>query len=1374
MNWSRTAGGTGTDALFDAWGDGAGNTYVVGYTQAGGGFDAYVLKYNASGVLQWSQAWDGSNLDVGNSIWGDGAGNLYVTGYTNITGTGHDVMLLKYTDAGALLWAKHYGGTTFEVGLGITGGPGGSIYVAGSVEYNATAGRDLCVFKINPAGTKVWNRTYTDTGEQVGEDIWVDPEGNIFIAGGGYENYVLLKADSAGAQAWKAKSSYANWEALCTGVWVDAAGNIYTTGYRRSSFYGTGYAITRKYNAAGGVVWQHEWQGSAQTFTSYHAGWGLWGDGHGNLYVVGYVQSTFTGDYHLALLKYRMAGVFYWYKFLGSDFVDEKGYGIWGSAVGTLTLAGLRESDAYVLRVEDDDVDEDGLSNPAEESAGTDPYNPDSDADGMADGWEVAYGLNASDGGDKYGDHDADLLLNFYEYGNDTRPDLPDTDGDGLNDIVELLQVSPPTDPTDPDCDDDGVLDGAEVLTHGSNPWSGDSDGDGLADGAEVTAGTSLITSDTDGDGLTDLQEVTELPTSAVLADTDGDGLTDGAEWLTHGTSPTRPDTDSDNVTDYQEIVVYGTNATLADTDGDLLPDYDEIFLYGSNASALDTDGDGLTDYQEIFEYHTNASSIDTDGDGMTDPQEVRDNLDPCDPTDRLGDADQDGLPNYYEYGNGTRVNAADSDGDGLLDGDEVLQYGTNPVLGDTDGDGLADGQELSYQTNPLVPDTDGDGCTDGAEVAAGTDPLDPASNPDARELQRAVSIVVGVICIAGGVVVYVKVGHPRLKRYRQRQAHARQLAINREREELRRLQALKEEKARRRREEQRREAEMEALIEEVPLPEGALYQTMLQVRAGLASDKPEAALEDLTRVGRVASGELLDKDLLAKLPRDRVSFATRCFRVAARFLDLLERTGTAGTGVKPKAGVIPDTGARIDAGAGAEAWIRAGGCEVIQGALDRAGACFVNAPPARGLARACEDLIAGRDIKLDAGDFTTLQEQFPFPGIEEFLVMAWYQQPLHNNALVDLPELDADFKPGRVDLEVNLTLPAYHGKRGITALLVHELAAEHSDNTRLDVPTGVGKLPLGKETPVTIPVVVNTLREKTFVGPLRLRYSTDVHPDVQGWVTIEFEWRPFKGLSLEADERNEYHTYKERSEALSFHPRLDIIEDIVQPGALLGVILVEAKEATIATVQDSSITVLKHLRSGLQGKHGKGGQSQRRFERLFEEGVRNFLKRVAEKANPLFLAREVDGILLGGMAFRKNEFLKLELLHYELQDRVFGIVDTGYNGTSGVREALERAEGILEKLEYVRQRKIFNLFLAELVQETGKAVHGKASVERALSQGIVETLVLSAEVEPELREKLENIAGQFSTRVEVLPADTEWGEALLETFDGIAGVLRY
>jgi hypothetical protein len=98
---------------------------------------------------------------------------------------------------------------------------------------------------------------------------------------------------------------------------------------------------------------------------------------------------------------------------------------------------------------------------------------------------------------------------------------------------------------------------------------------------------------------------------------------------------------------------------------------------------------------------------------------------------DAAGDRDQDGLSDAQEGVVGTDPDNPDTDGDGLLDGEEVLTWGTNPLNRDTDADILIDGDEVrTYGTNPTNPDTDGDTFADGVEIANGWDPLNPLDPP--------------------------------------------------------------------------------------------------------------------------------------------------------------------------------------------------------------------------------------------------------------------------------------------------------------------------------------------------------------------------------------------------------------------------------------------------------------------------------------------------------------------------------------------------------------------------------------------------------------------------------------------------------------------
>ncbi len=70
----------------------------------------------------------------------------------------------------------------------------------------------------------------------------------------------------------------------------------------------------------------------------------------------------------------------------------------------------------------------------------------------------------------------------------------------------------------------------------------------------------------------------------------------------------------------------------------------------------------------------------------------------------RLTDKDLDGITDVEEKKLGTDPNHPDTDGDGLLDGDEIKIYHTNPLNADTDGDSFKDGYEVRRGYNPNGP----------------------------------------------------------------------------------------------------------------------------------------------------------------------------------------------------------------------------------------------------------------------------------------------------------------------------------------------------------------------------------------------------------------------------------------------------------------------------------------------------------------------------------------------------------------------------------------------------------------------------------------------------------------------------------------------
>ena len=177
-----------------------------------------------------------------------------------------------------------------------------------------------------------------------------------------------------------------------------------------------------------------------------------------------------------------------------------------------------------------------------------------------------------------------------------------------------------------------------------------------------------------------------------------------------------------------QNVVInscYGANINYSNTWAEFVGTESEelSWTFADWKYLADTDKDGLPNIIEK-EIGTKPYEADTDGDLLPDGYEVLSlgtdplKIDTNDNgvSDYDEDFDTDGLSNGQEYEIGTRPYSSDTDGDNLKDGDEVNTYFTDPLKVDTDKDGLDDDDEIYFGTDPKDPDSDDDGELDGKE----------------------------------------------------------------------------------------------------------------------------------------------------------------------------------------------------------------------------------------------------------------------------------------------------------------------------------------------------------------------------------------------------------------------------------------------------------------------------------------------------------------------------------------------------------------------------------------------------------------------------------------------------------------------------------
>ncbi len=233
-------------------------------------------------------------------------------------------------------------------------------------------------------------------------------------------------------------------------------------------------------------------------------------------------------------------------------------------------------------------------------------------------------------------------------------------------------------------------------------------------------------------------------------------------------------------------------------------------------------------------------------------------------------------------------------------------------------------------------------------------------------------------------------------------------------------------------------------------------------------------------------------------------------------------------------------------------------------------------------------------------------------------------------------------------------------------------------------------------------------------------------------------------------------------------------LKDMVTPKDVYALIAVDNKDATLATLKGNRYVIHKKMTSGYSGKHRAGGQSARRFERLVREESHNFKKRIGERVNDVFLPiiKDLRGIVIGGPAATKEDFIEGGYMHHELYKKIIAVKDTTYTDESGIRELINAAEDDLIEVEMVRQKVHIQKFLKFLIED-GPVAYGP-DIEKALEAKAVDILLLSENLDPDEIDELIEVANAAGSQTEIVSDDFEEGFQLWNTFKGKAAILRY
>lgn len=181
--WSRTLGTIANDYIYGVAATSDGGYAFTGTSdgyRTAKGYDMWLGKVDANGHLLWHQSLGGSKDDfaTGLIVMQDGGFELGGYSYSNDGDLGAspfyggtDVCVIRTDGSGNVIWARNYGGSSYESGRSITPtADGGSVVAAFSASNNSglvgnTHGNyDIWLIKLKSNGDTAWTKALGGAG----------------------------------------------------------------------------------------------------------------------------------------------------------------------------------------------------------------------------------------------------------------------------------------------------------------------------------------------------------------------------------------------------------------------------------------------------------------------------------------------------------------------------------------------------------------------------------------------------------------------------------------------------------------------------------------------------------------------------------------------------------------------------------------------------------------------------------------------------------------------------------------------------------------------------------------------------------------------------------------------------------------------------------------------------------------------------------------------------------------------------------------------------------------------------------------------------------------------------------------------------------
>ncbi len=185
----------------------------------------------------WMRVYGGDLDDFGNDIICTNDGNYVIVGSSESFGPGDsDIYLIKINSAGERIWSKTIGGAGDDEGNKIIEDSEGNLLIVGNTHSFNGDDSDIYLVKTDDSGNLLWERSYGSSDDEYAVSFLLTPENEIVIAGNsGYwdNDIILLKVNDNGDSLWSKQFLHSNFNAeslFCNSIALSEDGNLLIAG----------------------------------------------------------------------------------------------------------------------------------------------------------------------------------------------------------------------------------------------------------------------------------------------------------------------------------------------------------------------------------------------------------------------------------------------------------------------------------------------------------------------------------------------------------------------------------------------------------------------------------------------------------------------------------------------------------------------------------------------------------------------------------------------------------------------------------------------------------------------------------------------------------------------------------------------------------------------------------------------------------------------------------------------------------------------------------------------------------------------------------------------------------------------------------------